>query len=169
MHRRSLYLVLMIALAMSPLSAIEPRPAGELVGYIAVGTSPDFLGQWFQTPPERGPTLPLVKQFAVGDTAYVAFVLTGALPDQRGRADVTVDVRIAKPDGSVLFSQEAYARYDKLATTRPAFVMADPALDVGFDASDPLGEYSLVAIFHDKVAQKAALVELRITLAAKKA
>jgi hypothetical protein len=167
MRSRLLGLVAAGMLVGGSLGAIEPRPPGELVGYITIGKSPDFLKQWFETPPEHAPRLPLVSRFSPGEIAHIAFVLTGQRADDNGRCHVTVDIRIAKPDGTVLFDQEAVARFLGESSGRPGFVMANPMLEVGFEAGDPLGQYSVVAIFHDDVAKKAHIAEMRLELVAK--
>lgn len=98
-------------LATVPLAAVDPRPAGQLAGFIGIGTTPEFLTEWFRTPPEHTPTIPLVTRFAVGET--------------------------------------------------------NPALDLVFDPGDPLGKWSVVAIFHDLVANKGSILEVHIELVAK--
>lgn len=90
------------------------------------------------------------------------------MPDQDGKGNIKVDVLIAKPDGSKLFFQRSYAHYSRQLSTQPNFIMCEPALDLKFDSGDPLGAYTVTAIFHDLVAHKAAIVEIKLELAQKK-
>jgi len=166
MSRRFVVAILVILTAVSAVGAIKSNEPGVLAGYIAVGASPEFLKDWARP---GSPTVPLVKQFRIGDTAYIAFIVTGILPDQAGQANVTVDFRIARPDGSVMFEKKAYARVAGPASRVPNFDIADPALDLSFDSTDLPGTYSIVAIFHDAVSKKGALCEVRIELIAKQA
>jgi len=142
-------------------AAVKPNEPGRLGGYIAVGASPDFLKDWLRP---GSPHVPLVKQFHIGETAYVGFIVTGILPNDSGQARVAVDVRIARPDGSVLFEKTGYANVVGPTNKGAGFLIADPALDLEFDSTDPLGTYSIVAIFHDAVSKKGALCEVRIEL-----
>jgi hypothetical protein len=150
------------------LDALQPSPAGIITGDIVVGNSPGFIAEWLQTSPEHSPVLPVERSFVQGDTAYLAFISTGALPNEKGTGNITVDVRIAKPDGSELFFKQSYAHYTRPLSTRPSFVMCDPALDLTFDTSDSPGLYTVTAIFHDLVAHKAAIVEIKLELVPKK-
>jgi len=161
MKFRFLLLTTVLLVAVSLAAAVKPNEPGRLAGYIAVGASPDFLKDWLLP---GSPHVPLVKQFHIGETAYVGFIATGVLPNKSGQASVTVDVRIARPDGSVLFEQTNYATVVGQKCKVAGFVIADPALDLEFDSTDPVGTYSVVAMFHDAVSNKGALCEVRIEL-----
>jgi|SRR6185436_7829760 len=151
--------VLLVAVSLA--AAVKPNEPGRLGGYIAVGASPDFLKDWLRP---GSPHVPLVKQFHIGETAYVGFIVTGVLANNSGQSSVTVDVRIARPDGSVLFEKTSYASVVGPTSKGAGFAIADPALDLEFDSTDPIGTYSIVAMFHDAVSKKGALCEVRIEL-----
>ena len=147
--------------AVSLAGAVNPSEPGRLAGYIAVGASPEYLKDWLRP---GSPTVPLVKEFHIGDTAYIGFIVTGILPDDAGHASVTVDFRIARPDGSVMFERKGYATVVGPVSKQPGFQIAEPALDLMFDSTDPVGTYSIVATFHDAVSKKGALCEVRIEI-----
>jgi hypothetical protein len=146
------------------LGAAEPNPPGQLGADLAVGSTPDFIREWVETPPAHGVKIPRVKTFRRGETAYFAVLVTGYLRDEAGRVHVELDLHIDKPDGSVLAHQENYARCAGVVEDRPAFLIADPGFDVGFEEGDPLGDYSVTVILHDRVAKKGAILMGTVTL-----
>jgi hypothetical protein len=165
MKRRIAWLIPVFLLCSLPAFAVEPRSPGIVTGAVAVGSSPEYLEAW-RRPPEKGnpPRVPVVTEFAIGETAYVGFIVTGLLPDDAGRGNVTVDLKLIKPDGSFMFDEEACARINGPVSKEPGFYLAEPALDIVFEPGDPTGKYSLVVIYHDLVSKKAALFELGLTV-----
>lgn len=165
MKRAAVGVILLALIGLSGVPGVEPNPPGKAGGYVAIGTSPDFLDAW-RRPPVKGhpPVVPLQREFAIGDTAYVAFIVTGMLPDDHGQANVSVDFKLIKPDGTFMFDEKNCCRVQGPTGSQPHFVVADPALDIIFEPGDPVGRYSLVAVFHDLVSRKAALVQVHLEI-----
>ena len=145
------------------LFGVEPKAPGAVTGAVAVGSSPDYLEAWRRPPVEgKPPVVPVVKEFAIGETAYLGFIITGLVPDESGRGNVTVDLKLIKPDGTFMFDEKDVSRLTGPVSKEPGFYLSDPAVDITFEPGDPVGCYSLVIVYHDVVSKKAALFELEI-------
>jgi len=60
------------------------------------------------------------------------------------------------PDGKAVFGERDYARGKGKLHKNPAFIMADPALDLMLESSDPEGFYTIVAQVTDIMTGKKA-------------
>jgi hypothetical protein len=78
--------------------------------------------------------------------------VTGLTPSAELAYDFEAGFRLLRPDGSILFDEPAYARNRSKDAARRGFVMSDPALDLLFDATDPIGKYTLEVTVRDKIA-----------------
>jgi len=169
MHRFLISSTTALLLSVCSLLAVEPKPPGMVSGEIAIGSSPDFLEAW-RRPPAKGqpPAVPLAREFAIGETAYIGFIVTGLLPNAASQASVTVDFKLIKPDGTVMLDEKEWAGVSGPVSKEPAFYLAEPALDIIFEPGDPVGRYSLVVIYHDLVSKKAALFEVKLDVLEKR-
>jgi len=156
---RLLYTVgLTLALALGVSSSalgIDPAAPGALQVLVAVSQSPEYIKQWMSTSPQSPVTIKRLHMMKVGDTAYVAFIVTGYAITRNSDVDLVVDCKIFNPSGSVLFDLPRYAK-QQTHVSGPAFVIADPALDLKIDQGDQVGKYRIVATVHDRVSGKVA-------------
>ncbi len=143
--------------------AVRPNPPGDLAVHVAISSDPDFSKKWIESAPSDSFTINRIQQIRQGQTAYIAFLVTGHTVGADGRPDVVVDAIIRKPDGTLLADMPACCSI-RYVTNKGGFVMADPAIDVKFDTSDALGSWSFEASARDQLAGTAASGESQLQL-----
>ena len=131
-------------------SAMNGNQPGKLAVSIAASDSTVFIDRWVSTPSNQPMTIHGIHEIARGETAHVAFIVTGHIRGPNGRARVDVDVCVRRPDGSIAFSEASFARLTGHGSTVRGFVIADPTLEFGLDATDPIGEWRIEAAAHDR-------------------
>ncbi len=167
--------LLIFLLCMLPFSALAQQQLmtanknGKLEIHIMLADNPDFIKQWFQTPPADAPKLKGTHTAVVDRRMTCAFILNGLKVDDKHHYEGIVSVKVIKPDGTVLFEQNDYAGVKATAPDRykdflGAYVMADPALDVVMEKKDDKGKYHIEAIVKDKNSDKTATDSYEFTL-----
>ncbi len=131
--------------------ADKPTPPGKLAVHVAISNDPSFSKKWIESAPSESFTIHRIQQIRQGQTAYIAFLVTGHKADADGRPDIVVDAVIRKPDGTLLAEMPSCCSVRYL-TGSTGFVMADPAIDVRFDTTDALGMWTIEAIAKDQLA-----------------
>ena len=126
--------------------AVEPNSPGNLGVIVALGESPQYIQRWVSTPAQDGAPIPRLSTIRLGQTGYAAFIVSGVSPSSNGQFSFSVSWKLFGPDGKLVFEQKDYAKQAGNIHTKPAFYMADPALDVVLEESDPEGEYILEAV-----------------------
>lgn len=134
---------------------LDPNKPGDLAVAVAIGDSPDYIQRWTRTPPSHTPHIPRINETEIGEMIYIAFLITGQQPDEEGSVRVDVDVTIRMPDGEVWEEIRNYAKV-RGKLPNPTFVMADPAMDFGFDEGDQLGNWVFEATAYDHNARTRA-------------
>lgn len=132
---------------------MKAREPGDLAVVIAAAPSPDYIHEWLTTRYEEKPTVPGVHETSRGKWLFISFLVSGLTPSAELAYDFEAGFRLLRPDGSILFDEPVHARNRSKSAARRGFVMADPALDLLFDASDPIGTYTLEVTVRDKVAK----------------
>jgi len=140
-------------------------PKDNLTVNIVVSGTTDFIQSWLLTPSNIKPYIKGIHEVAPEQTVYAAFLIAGFKPDENGKYNFIVHWILYNPDGSIMFDQKNYARGFGNYPKKPSFIMADPALDLTLENSDPAGIYRLVATVEDLVANMSASGEYKITLA----
>jgi hypothetical protein len=141
----------------------EIIPTGTLEVWVSVSSSPDYVKEWTHTPSTHPIKITELKSMRAGQTAYIAFITSGHSVDENGYPDISVDLVIRKPDGSVLFERKEYAAI-KYRTGAIGFAMADPALDLKLDPGDPTGTYQIEATAWDRRAKSRSTGSAKLTL-----
>lgn len=131
--------------------AVDPNPAGELAVHVAISDDPEFSKKWIATAPSKSFVVSRIQKIRPHHTAYIAFLVSGHTVGPDGRPDVTINATIRKPNGS-LFADMAGCCSVRYVTGMGGFVMADPAIDLSFDATDPVGLWRIDATASDKLA-----------------
>jgi hypothetical protein len=131
---------------------MKPREPGDLDVIVAAAYSPDYIREWLTTKYEESPSLTGVHETSRGKWLFVSFLVTGLTPSAELAYDFEAGFRLLRPDGSILFDEPSYARNRSKGAARRGFVMSDPALDLLFDATDPIGKYTLEVVVRDKIA-----------------
>jgi hypothetical protein len=129
----------------------QPKPSGELEVHVVVTPDPDIGKKWISSAPSPGFTIARTNRIPERGTAHIAFLVTGHKVSESGHPDITIDVVIRKPDGTVLSATRDYAKV-VYHTGEGGFVMADPTLHIRFDSSDPPGEWVVEAFAKDRLA-----------------
>lgn len=132
---------------------------------ILTADTPEFLTRWTDEPTVELPTEDQAKRVVAGQTFHAAFIVTGLTANDQDRYDCAVSWRFLRPDGSILFQQDNFARATGVLPKQPLWSLLDPAVDLKLDATDPPGHYRFVAEVVDRVslgrATTAAVIELR--------
>ena len=84
--------------------------------------------------------------------AFVAIFITGPGIDPNGAANVTADVTVRKPDGSIYFEgKDAPCWSGKYPYAPDSTQVADAKLKLRIEPKDPAGKYSVDAVIHDRI------------------
>lgn len=137
---------------------VEPNAPGDLSVTVFVSPTDRFIEEWMSTPPEHGPTIKRIKEAKADQLVYAGFVVTGHTVDDGGSTALDVDVRVVYPNGEELFEQDKFAVY-RGAPKSAGFVLADPVLELMIESTDPMGQYTIQAVAHDRVTGKTATAE----------
>lgn len=134
----------------------EPKQPGDLAVVIVASDSPDYVKNWVATKPSAPITIKRLKVAKPDQLIVAAFLVTGFSANSEHQYSFRVSWYLLKPDGKPLGGERNYATGKGLAPPNATFVMANPALDIVLEASDPEGTYTLVAQAEDMVSGKKA-------------
>lgn len=158
MQRIITTILVMSAFLLSPAASGNGKPQAEqaLSAHIVMSPKDDFVGQWIaEGKPDSLPQSELTK-VGIDETFYVAFLASGVAANHAERYRIHVDWKLYKPDGTVMFGEDNYARSSGPVMNEPGFYLTYPSLYIVFDKNDPPGKYRLEAVIKDKVAQTTA-------------
>jgi hypothetical protein len=83
---------------------------------------------------------------------FLTFFIAGPGIDASGAADVTADITVRKPDGTVYFEgKDAPCWSGKYPYSPDSTQVADAKVKLRIEPNDPAGKYSIEATVHDKV------------------
>jgi len=83
---------------------------------------------------------------------FLTFFISGPGVDASGAADVTADIVIRKPDGSVYFEgKDAPCWSGKYPYSPDSTQVADSKIKLRIEPKDPAGKYTVEATVHDKI------------------
>lgn len=137
---------------------IQPMPsarqAGDLGLLIVASDSPKFVEEWVKTPPKHAPRIKRIFSAKPDQLIVSAFLVTGLSANESGQFSFSVSFYVLAPNGKPLFGQRDYARGAGKLPENPTFIMADPALDLVLEKSDPEGVYTIVGQVTDLVTGK---------------
>ena len=143
--------------------AVDPNAPGDLSVTVFVSPTDKFIEEWFATPAEHGPTIKRIKEARADQLVHVGFVVTGHTAGENGATSLDVDVRVVYPNGEELFKQDKFAKYNG-APKSAGFVLADPVLQLMIESTDPMGQYTIQAVVHDKVTGTTATGETSLNI-----
>ncbi len=144
-----------------PLSA---KPEGDLAIIIVASETPEYIKEWMSTPSSHGVTIKRLKTAKPNQLIVSAFLVTGLSADEDGEFSYSVSYYFLDPNNKALFGERDYAKGSGTIPKNPSFIMADPALDIILEDSDPEGTYSIVAQVKDLVTGKKADCSYNIRL-----
>ena len=139
---------------------ITPGPAakesGDLGLVIVASGTPKYIEEWLSTPSSHGVTINRLKLAKPEQLIVTSFLVTGMSANDDGNYEFSVSFYILDPNEKPIFGQRDYARGKGELPSKPMLIMADPALDLIFEDSDPEGIYTIVAQVVDLVNGKKA-------------
>jgi len=142
------------------LSEITPGPKarerGELAVVIVASDSPRYIEEWLGTPSKHDVTIKRLKTVRPNQMIVTSFLVTGLSMDKQGKYRFSVSFELLDPSKKVVFDDIDYAHGVGELPSNPTFIMADPALDLYLEPSDPAGNWSVSATVHDKINGKIA-------------
>jgi hypothetical protein len=141
-------LVLLVACAKSVADALPmplPNPQGNLGIIIVASDSPEYIHEWLTTPPSHGVTIKRLHAAKPEQLIVSSFLVHGVAPNLAGEYSFSVSFYLLGPDRQPIFGARDYAKGKGVIPKNPSFIMADPALDIILEDSDPSGTYTIVA------------------------
>jgi len=133
----------------------KPKPAGDLNLWIVTSDSPGYLQEWLNTPSSQGDELKRLDVAKPEQPVVTSFLVTGFTPDQYGNISTSVSFAFLDPNGKVVFNERNYSKVSGKAPKKLSFIMAEPALNIVLEKSDPEGVYTIIGIAEDLVNNKA--------------
>lgn len=129
--------------------AFSASPIGELSVTVIASSSAKFIKDW-QTPEMlNGVKVQRLKKATSNQLIVSAFLVSGLSPDKENLYKYTVSFSLIAPNGKAILGQKNYAKGSGVLPSYPVIFMADPALDLILEHSDPLGTYTLKATVTD--------------------
>ena len=127
---------------------------GEPFEFMLVPTLQDpSLDWWYAVPEPFSPKLSRISSVAKGEYFNIVPFFKNVATNSSGNAQITYDIEIRRPDGSVDEAMLSCAGYSGQAS--PAHLLAARAvLRLCFDPEDPYGEYTINATAYDHVANQ---------------
>lgn len=138
------------------LPGAKARLPGDLELIIVASGTAGYIQEWLKTPAKHGVTIKRLKVAKSNQLIVIAFLMTGLTGDAEGDYKYTVNSYILGPDGKPIWGERDYAAGQGTLPNTPAIIMADPALDLILDSTDPVGKYSVFAELTDHVSGEKA-------------
>lgn len=144
----------------SALAELTPGPTarkpGDLGLIVVASDSPEYIKEWLTTPSSHGVTIKRLKIAKPNQLVVASFLVTGMSGNGEGSYEFSVSFYILDPNQKPIFGQRNYAKGKGKLPEKPMLTMADPALDIVLENSDPEGIYTIVGQVHDLVTGKKA-------------
>ena len=143
-----------------------PAQPGDLNITVVASDSPQYLHDWVNPEKHNKVTIKKINNIKVEQVAYCGFLISGLTPSPAPDSSVyfSVGFKLYGPDGSLLFEQPIYTQGKIKDPQKQTYVMADPALDLIMEKSDPVGTYTIVGIVTDLVTKQKATGIYKLTL-----
>lgn len=140
----------------------SPSNAGNLSVDIVASGSPKYIEDWLTNSRSEGVTIKRLKEAKPNQLIVISFLVSGMTPNSSQNYAYSVSMYIERPDGKLLFGKKDYARGTGKSPNVASFVMADPALDLILEHSDPEGVYKVYAKVKDLVSNKTSKASYEI-------
>jgi hypothetical protein len=163
-------LALVILLTTEAFALSTPGPSankpGDLSIVVVVSSSVQYLRDWMNPEMVNRVTIPRVNKLKPEQVGYCGFILSGLTPspEPSSMLQYSVGWRLIGPTGETVFGVPEHAKGQFKNPGKPILVMADPALDLIFEATDKAGTYILEATVTDLYTGKKASISYEITL-----
>ena len=107
-----------------------------------------FFQDWRK--PET-PTIAPVQLAVRGQPLYTAVIFYGEARDNKGLANVTYDLTVHRPDGSVYAERKPMIGWQNLAPDERELQLGRNYLAINIAPNDPAGIYAVDAVIHDNI------------------
>lgn len=156
-------LMRLVALFLLTLPSIAEEKA-DVFDYLVATTRQDAsMDWWYAVPAPFGPNLSLVSSVSKGEYFNIIPVFKNYGVASNGEANITYDIEIIRPDGSVDEAMKKCAGHAGKATP-PELIPARAVLRLCFDLEDPYGEYKINVTAYDHVSSQTNTQSHTITL-----
>jgi hypothetical protein len=137
----------------------------EVFDYLVAATRQDAsMDWWYAVPAQFGPKLALVSSVSKGEYFNIIPFFKNYGVASNGQANITYDIEIIRPDGSIDEAMKDCAGHDGKATS-PNLIPARAVLRLCFDPDDPYGEYTINVTAYDHVSSQTNAQSQTIKLA----
>lgn len=150
--------------------AKTPWPAASQPGNLSItvvaSESPQFLMDWVNPKMVNKVSIKRLREVKAEQVAYCGFIITGLTPTPKPYSTLQYKVgfKLYGPSGALLHHEPNYTRGKFKNPEKPIYTMADPALDLVLEHSDPAGIYTLEGIVTDLVTGITANNSYKLTL-----
>lgn len=134
----------------------SPSEPGDIAVEIVASGSPEYVERWNSTPSVEAQTITRLKQSAPEQLIVISFLVSGMTGNSERKYSFSVSMYVEDPNGKLVLGQRDFARGQGEYFVNPAFIMANPALDLILEESDPLGTYKVFAQVTDLVSGERA-------------
>ena len=143
-----------------------PSQPGNLNITVVASDSPQYLHDWVDPAKHNKVTIRRINKIKAEQIAYCGFLISGLTPSPAPDSSVyfSVGFKFYGPDGSLVFEQPIYTQGKMNDPQKPTYIMADPALDLIMEKSDPVGIYTIVGIVTDLVTKQKATGSYKLSL-----
>jgi hypothetical protein len=153
-----------------PTTAPRPRPLNiDMVDGFGAQlwiVDKQFIEAWSKPEP---PQLTPIQKISPGQTGQIVILFTGAKGDANGKANVTADVILRKPDGGVGYEQKDLVIIkDAPAPDAKRLSLGNSVVGFEPEKTDPPGPWMVEATVTDKVAGTAVHLKFRVEITAGK-
>lgn len=108
---------------------------------------------WKQTcalPTAKLPAVRRADSLQVGGKVWALLFVSNPLPDASGAVDVTCDLRMVRPNGRVSEHRNLKALRKNLGEAAPLTFLSEFVLTMVGEEGDPLGEWMIELVVHDR-------------------
>lgn len=155
-------LVLLFLLLQSAIAQTQPAPLESkgFKGLLAISEDLAFYKKWESPMP---PEIRNAREVGRGKKLIVILTFANAGSDETGNGHVTFTFAMKQPDGTLINKRN---NLDALGKRSPAeiglWMLSSQRIDITFDETDPLGEYTFYATLTDHI--KKAILPLTYKL-----
>ena len=114
--------------------------------HIALTNDHNFFGEWQKS---KKPKISSVGIYTRGDNVFPIIIFSTDGKDENGNADLTYDIKIFKPDGTV------YSNFKQLEIWKdawsPAMHLVKQPINIRIKNSDPLGVYKVHVVVYENI------------------
>ncbi|MBK8476125.1 MAG: hypothetical protein IPL39_07355 [Opitutaceae bacterium] len=96
------------------------------------------------------PDLERTNSVHIGGKVWAVVLLSNPLPDGAGKVDVTCDFRLVRPNGRISKHCDLRALQGRLDAPTSRFFLSEFVLTMDAEESDPLGEWVMELVIHDR-------------------